>query len=120
MTTHRPDAARKEPAAHPQLSGGPAAAPNELKAAAKALRGATYQKSATITLTASGDETCAELKQRMANVLPQQFQFAGGLDRIRKGDPVPGTNRLHERDQQAHAAFVAHYPRQTLEQKGSS
>ena len=89
-------------------------APNELRAAAKALSGATYQKSETITLTASGDETCAELKQHMASVLPQEFKFAGGLDRIRKGDPVLGTNRLHDRDQQAHAAFVAHHPRQAL------
>ncbi|MGX1801013.1 hypothetical protein ACWIDJ_01620 [Brevundimonas naejangsanensis] len=89
---------------------------DELHAAAKAMPGATYQKSETITLTASGDETCAELKQHMASVLPQGFRFAGGLDRIRKGDPVPGTDRrLQERDQQAHAAFVAHHPRQPLD-----
>ncbi len=88
--------------------------PDELRAAAKALPGATYQKSERITLTASGDETCAELKQHMASVLPPEFRFAGGLDRIRKGDPVLGTNRLHERDQQAHAAFVAHHPRKPL------
>nr|WP_312055093.1 hypothetical protein [Brevundimonas diminuta] len=89
-------------------------APDALRIALEALPGATYQKSETITLTASGDETCAELKQHMASVLPQEFQFAGGLDRIRKGDPVLGADRLHERDQQAHAAFVAHHPRQAL------
>jgi len=86
----------------------------ELHVAAKALPGATYQKSETITLTASGDETCAELKQHMVSVLPREFKFAGGLRRIRKGDQVPGTDRLHERDQQALVAFVAHHPRQAL------
>lgn len=100
-------------------------APDALRRAVEALPGATYQKSETITLTASGDETCAELKQRMVGALPREFKFAGGLDRIRKGEPVPGTNRLHERDQQAHAAFVAHHPRQALaalkaEQKGGA
>lgn len=72
----------------------------------------TYQMSETITATAQGDETLPELRELVASRLPRSFVYRGGLERIRKGDPVLGSpGRFHDHDRQAHVAFVAHHPR---------
>lgn len=93
----------------------PAADADRVRIAVEALPNGTYQKSETVTATAEGEETFAELRQLVATALPEPFKCLGGTDRIRKGDPVPGSkDRTYDDDRQAHVAFVAHHPRQAL------
>lgn len=85
--------------------------------AADLIGSATHQVSVTVTITARGDETHADLRSGGLSVLAG-FECAGGLNRIRVGDPVLGAkDRFHTADRQAHAAFVRHSARTALQQQ---